>query len=632
MVDVIRIPIEVPAKVKEDEAPTELSVRINQIFNQKGAFRNVTEESIAQDPDSDYEDFKAEESTADEHGKAETADQRLERLFKERDEMLGQITQGAIQINSALDFVSMLLSQHSKIAQGTFSDALKAAVKPGMFDGHVLPEGHIESNVKSTNELSTGWRWQSYNAASNSLQSASKRLREQADRESSFWHQVADINQKGWKLSRHPRNSRATGAHFGLSESAPQFRQQGFALLRQDSGSSVYLDLPKTQSRKRLSVQMLREDRVTGQHTQMAAKVHSAVEQQLTDARDRSIDEELFHELGREARLAANQGIVTRDEHIEMDIAGNSRVRFTFRSPKSGFEHEGIRTDDDLARYIRLSMRSLLLHAHKENYVRRTRAPPPISLRTASRPEYAILRPILAALRHRIAVAGLRHQIDTAITDPLVAAQLSVGISVDDNQKEDSNSDDPHSFVESSPQISKFVIQLPSTKAATITVQTYLGRPTYGTSYAVSAVDYDHSSFHAYRCDNPESLLDALSRLTLLDLMEVMYTSTRTNTGAETPHWVAGQSHRGELHLVSGQKRQPRYTARVGLEADVLLLQVRRQSRQSNEANKPLLWSWGSGRAATNGQPGDIGLSEDVTADVGFEKAVKAIANATMST
>ena len=143
------------------------------------------------------------------------------------------------------------------------SPALKEAVPIGTLATHVLQSKPPPTALrKQLNLASQGWRSNSFKSASEKLSKASTKLQAEAEKESKYWAQIADLTARGWPVSRLPRDAKAIGVHFGFPEAAQQFRDRGFALLRQSEDGTVSLDNPRR--RKRLGVAVTRNNKTTG--------------------------------------------------------------------------------------------------------------------------------------------------------------------------------------------------------------------------------------------------------------------------------------------------------------------------------------------------------------------------------
>jgi hypothetical protein len=574
----LRVPVEVPPEGQGSDNADDLSVKINQIFVQKGPFRNVTEQSVALGPDID--ETESEDDAKSAQSDDETREQRLELLVKTRDELFATIHRGTLQCNQALDFISLFLSKHSRPAQGTFSDVLKQSVKPGMLDALYLDNARYAPTVRPRQELAKGWRTKSFLSASEKFRSASKRLKTEADSQASFWEQVAEVGNNGWKVCRHPRNRREIGVIFGMPESADQFRNQGFVSLQQDADSK--LALARKPLSTRVSVAILRSGQVTGKHTpnNPVGNGGLAAVRDLREARDCLLDDELFYELGREARLAANQGIITRGDNIEFTINNQYSVIISLETPT---DSPSLATEDaSLAKFIALSIRSLLAQAHHGNYLRRTRPPPPISARPSHPAEYAILRPLIATLRHSIAKTELEKQLHERLIQPLQRAgfQISLEPAVPQQTALHANKPQPHSIISIDVREDRYTLKLPS-NSVDIKILTYLGRPTYGTQYEILQEDLS-------RFGDVEGFLDSLTRLAAGSSLAWL----ASHSSSEELKWKAMQTFRAEMYLDSPKQEDEPLTVRVSLADGTLVARV-----GGGKMQKQQMWSWTADRS-----------------------------------
>ncbi|KPI39848.1 Mediator of RNA polymerase II transcription subunit 17 [Cyphellophora attinorum] len=512
----MRGPVEVPYRSRQNGAPTELSARINQIFVQKGPFRNVTLERLANDPEDDASD---EENGDDDQIGGSIEDQTAEGIAKQRFELYNAITQLTIDVNSALDMVSMVLSQKSFTATGTFSAGLKGALAPGMLDSLVLPEGHPEPNVKPLSEISTGWKTSAFESASKHLLAASERVRKEADMQSSFWSQVAGLTEQGWKVSRHPSNKKIAGVHFGFAGSAPQFRGRGFAVLRQDQDSNIYLDKATlSRHQKRVSVTVIRDGKITGKHSPSIAS-GTGVLSQVINARDNLFEEELIHELGREARFAANLGIVARENTVEFPLDSHTKVSLSLTRSKPNARLDS-GPDNALARFIALSIRSLLLQSFEKAEQRRSEFPQSLSsAQSGTMPPPRISRNLVALYKHSNAVEALTNQFHSSVRNPLGFAGLIADLS---EQQEEYNDDAP-AAVPTGPYVSRFKLTMPTKETLTITITTNDSAPDYGQTYTTTA---------PITLSSPDSLSRHLEDLVVTDLAALVLAAYKAKNGA----------------------------------------------------------------------------------------------------
>lgn len=135
-----------------------------------------------------------------------------------------------------------------------------------------------------------------------------------------------------------------------------------------------------------------------------AANAAESIEGRILQARDTVYEEELFHELIREARVMAGRGITTRQDSIQLSGADEQEivVDLVDAGPDSLSHEPEIHSHqhDLLADGISHTIHILLAFAHRQNLDRRTQMPPPLTQKRRHTPEYQLLRPVMAYLQH----------------------------------------------------------------------------------------------------------------------------------------------------------------------------------------------------------------------------------------
>jgi hypothetical protein len=115
-------------------------------------------------------------------------------------------------------------------------------------------------------------------------------------------------------------------------------------------------------------------------------------------------EEELFHELNREARVLLHHGIETKHNLVQFQASDTDQILIDLVDP----DDVELAADLDsspgpettLADSVGLCLRILLSHAHHKNLQRRSRIPQPLTLKKRPIPEYWLLRPIACYLQH----------------------------------------------------------------------------------------------------------------------------------------------------------------------------------------------------------------------------------------
>ena len=626
----LRVPISTDYEAQTNGAGPDLQTKVLQIINQKGHFRHVTEQSLlAQDSDEE----KDETDNIDQGGNEveETPEKRDETLMKAREDMFRQMERAQNDTLVALEMVSFLLSKHSMPAQATMSDELKSRVPMGTLDSKVVEERQIsEAKAKQFILTSRGWRSKTFELVSQALDSASDRMRVEAQRESKYWEQVARLRDSGVAISRYPRESHSVAVHFGSANSGPQFQQRGIALLRQDEDSNVYIDRSAASTNQsRMHVTISRTGQRTGAYTLNSRIVTEDMEvtRTILAARDELFVDELFHEISREARITANQGIDLRGQTISFDVEDKYQVGLSLQPTLS--EPDSTLSDNPLAEYVGLALQSLLQQAHEQNYVRRTRIPSPLTTVPSPTLEYAILRPLVANLQHRVVVDELGSEANRSMLDPVRRAGLDIDWQTDSDDAEESKHEGAtDDFISSNmPSRSLFCLVLPTRRKIKITVTSHLGSPIYGTQYEVSGLEYGFASIKQATHHKLETALSGLSRLLILDLCASIEDVPSKASETKEGRWKATRPHIGELVLPSAKSGKPIATMRVNLADGRLVLKIALARPEYTKGKKVLAWAWSHGRLSnapvTIGQSDDIGIDEKVADKLDFREVVE---------
>ncbi|OQD75756.1 hypothetical protein PENDEC_c006G04937 [Penicillium decumbens] len=394
--------------VEQQDRPDTLPVEIAQINNQWGSFRDVNEDVLR----SKIAEEEARNGAPSEEEEQETSDvdttERLEQLYKRRADITQFAMQSHMETMFALDFISLLLSKHApRQAETSMSAFLKQVAPVGSLNSEVVnPPPKPESATKDIATVSRGWRTQNFNAAANKLLNASSRLEGEITSETRYWNEVLAIKEKGWKICRLPRERQALGVQYGFLEATPVFRDRGLASLRRAEDGSLILDkglIPPGYRFVRVRVKQGSRVSTSSYPTGFTSADTETIEQRILQARDSVFEEELFHELVREARFMASSGVTTRENLIRIPASDELEIQLDLVDGND----ESLQTDENMPQQDRLladglahSIRLLLAFAHRQNMHRRTQTPPPLTTKRRHIPEYHLLRPALAYLQH----------------------------------------------------------------------------------------------------------------------------------------------------------------------------------------------------------------------------------------
>ena len=476
------------------------------------------------------------------------------------------------------------------------SAPLKEAAPIGSLAAKALAEKPIPLPVRrQLVSVSQAWRSEGFRSASEKLSAASSRLESEADRESQFWHQVANLRTKGWPISRLPRDRKAIGVHFGFPEAAPQFRDRGFALLLQAADGSVALDTRNlARKMRRLAVYVTRDGVKTGAfHFSIPnTSETSDINEELTSHRDSLFEEELFYEICREARLVANQGIITRARTVDIDV-GDYQLSLV-----SSDEHDNTAAtndkDNSIAEFVAVSLRLLLNAAHEQSVNRRSQKAPPMTPKTRLTPEYALIRPIMTHLRHR-AEAGAFWVKCQALLRPFKKAGLPVQMSMESSNAavfEALKIERPDTILCELmvPARTGFKFTLTAGRSLQVGLATFLGPPLLGSRYETSPIDFGFSKIPFSRHETQDAALAFVRHMLLLDLVAHVETLTRapSSTAMGDASWHVSQPNSGVLTLSDSQDALRRMRLSVLMES----ISIKISPVNKKSASTSVIWTW----------------------------------------
>ncbi|MCJ1472780.1 RNA polymerase II mediator complex subunit [Lambiella insularis] len=355
---------------------------------------------------------------------------RKEKILTARAEILSHVAEAQSEASKALDFVSLLLSQHiPKQAEGSMSPHVKQHVPMGSLGAEVVQSPQkAESKHKDDGLVSTGWRLQSLGTTANALLASATRLEREMELEAKHWEQVLSVQAGGWSLCRLPQERHTLGVRYGFSEAAPEYRSKGLGGLRRSDDGNIHLDLGLNAPAPRvLRVRVMHKNRVVASSLGPDAldTGDDSIENAILQARNALYFDELYHEMYREARLMTNRGVrcmtdciilpVDDERYLAIDLVP---TRQDTPEEKEAAEHLTPQASTPqssnryLAKALSLATKVLLSYAHLQNYKRRTRLPPPLTERKPPRPVYSILKPLLALLQQQAALKQLERLFD----------------------------------------------------------------------------------------------------------------------------------------------------------------------------------------------------------------------------
>ncbi len=407
---------------------------------------------------------------------------------------------------------------------------------------------------------------------------------------------------------------------------APEFRDRGLAALRRDEEGDINLD----QGIRSSNPQALRV-RIEHNGTTIASTISTpedmagevSVDKLLLQARNSIYDEELHHELHREARTLVNQGVRCLGDVIHLPYENDKHVLLDLVSYDDAAElsEEGAQEASVVARAVAIAARLLLSHAHRKNLRRRSQPPPPLTERRPPKPTYMILRLILSHLQHRSRIASMRDFL-SSVRNNLTAA----GLVFEYNEAASMSIDLPEvptivvktgiPFAEvlgnslSAPSQSRITLVLPSQSTnLVINVRTHLSAPHFGTDYPVtidscppnSAISKIPGTMIFFDASAAE---DHILHLLTLDLVSIIASARLGNL------WAIRLPQTGELRMAPKEKEKGKW----------MLVVVERRKLEvqwgfSNVARSDTKnYVWRGGHEGTSGR-----TLEDVIREAGSE-------------
>jgi mediator of RNA polymerase II transcription subunit 17 len=294
------------------------------------------------------------------------------------------------------------------------SPHLKQFIKPGtlaMDVWHNVPPNKEQEMVDDT--IARGWGIQSLQASADSLLGAATRLEKNVRKETHYWEQVLSVSDKGWSISRLPREKHNLGVRFGFLEALGEFRDRGLAALRSDEDGNVLLDKGFGNNSKVLRVRIQKGDTIVGvsQMPDVSVESESTLEARIRHARDSLYEEELFHEIIRESRSLASYGVDMRESTIRLPTRLSSPASTKSETyevlidllPLTEIETKSQKKqpEDAWAQAVALALRLFLSYTHRERLIHRSELPPPMSSARKETLVASIMKPVLTLLQHR---------------------------------------------------------------------------------------------------------------------------------------------------------------------------------------------------------------------------------------
>lgn len=316
-----------------------------------------------------------------------------------------------------LDSLSLLLSkQNPSQATHTLSKQLREIAGIGTLGADRLQDPLItEAKGKDQTTVALGWTLMEINKTRDSAEAASSFLQKEIEAESKYWEDVVGVQSSGWSVCKIPQERHTLGVRFGFSEcklplsislpfpltlvAAPEFKNNGLAPMRRGEDGTVQLDCGRLGGvSERLVVTYEREGKVVGRsalpsHTEEDAPL----EDRVLEARNTLFAQELWYELGREARTLATYDVRPQTSSLVCDLDEKSRITIELATLDEFPSSDPGLPENDVAETVSLALHMLLSNSHRQNELMRIRPLPPYMPRSRNQQQvYYLLRPIIA--------------------------------------------------------------------------------------------------------------------------------------------------------------------------------------------------------------------------------------------
>ncbi|GAB7324205.1 hypothetical protein MBLNU13_g07566t1 [Cladosporium sp. NU13] len=425
-----------PWPLEKPEPPNIIDVLARVQVERGQLFRNITESSLQEEIAADGALSPDQSTSEDEDGETERNDPSnsgqpvsREELQRAKFDMMQQVGIAHNEIMMALDFVSLVETEHAAQAQHTMSQALKDSVPPKTLGTDIWAHMPVDEAKQAQDRvLARNVKMRSLQRSADDIIGAAKRLEDNVRKETQFWDQMLSISGKGWSICRIPRTKRL-GVRYGFSESASEFSGRNIAALNSNSDGSISLERGFGSKPTGLRVSVVRNGQVVGKSYLPSTSDDSetTLEARIRHARDSIFDEELFREITRESRTMSSMGVTMRGQTIRLPTLGDDGSDATEilldlvpLDQETGSQTNTANPDDAVAQAMALAARLILSQAHREKLNKRSEVPLPMAERKEEKAIMSILKPLIAFSLHKSSLRAVNSYIDN------IAAVLSL--------------------------------------------------------------------------------------------------------------------------------------------------------------------------------------------------------------
>ncbi|KAL8648988.1 MAG: hypothetical protein Q9226_005765 [Calogaya cf. arnoldii] len=574
-----QLAISLRAWPSDDKATESLPYLIARINEQRGSFRNITEASLEEEIQA-AKAGESEDPQADNNSLADGEDEKAkgEEFALAKEDIIKRVAEAYNTSSQALDLVSLLLTSHTpKVAEATVSPYVKQMIPFGSLGAEIMQATkEAEPEETSHDSVGLGWRMRSLTRSADSLLGSATRLEQELKRESTYWQQVLEVKQAGWPVARLPGDRQTLGVRFGFGEAYAEFRERGLVALRRDADGNIDLDHgQRWQGEKRIRVRVVKDGRVLAERPTISMGDDKSLSQRLLRARNSIFDEELYHELNREARNLVSHEVRCVGGHIRFPYDDESQIEVSLVDIEMEEPPNASSEDTTIPAAVAITLRLLLTHAHRQNLQRRSQPPPPITDTPNARPLYSLLRPILEILQHQSTRRTVQSELDTlrnavsaaglSFTSVELSSSLALNRGIDGFPTVTCTAETLMNRV-IRPHHSKLTLTLPNKTTLLLDIHTSVFPPTFGTSFQLTTTSSPSASAvadmpHVMQFPNVGKLREHLWHVTSLDVVAILQT-TAPETG-----WTQPSGYQAELQRkTAAMKTKNRLSIDVGPE------------------------------------------------------------------
>ena len=314
-----------------------------------------------------------------------------------------------------------------------------------------------------------------------------------------------------------------------------------------------------------------------------------SLEHDILEARSSIFDEELFHELHREAQYLANQGVKCIDKAILLPFGKDGQLAIALESPETLNAAE-ISDSDHSCNATSLTLRLLLALAHLQNLRERSQPPPPLRQGHRARPTHPILRPIIEILHHRSRMNST-WQLMTGLSACTAKAGLPLSLEVSASSSKESKAFDipSHSDPTRMRSVWDLIANLTSNilrlrilhqdAPLSVQVHTSISPPNFGTTYYIFR-GFEPSAEQKIFCSSQQDLE--------LEMSDLLKNAIQQHIASAIPAW-----NDAEVGVQLITKYNSRSKSRDSLVVSINRHQLELTwSRSSDFGHQEQKWAW----------------------------------------